>query len=63
MGLTDCVVSTPEDYVQLAVRIANDADFRQRIVEQIQSRSSILFENIEEVRCFEQSLLQCADRV
>lgn len=63
MGLTDCVVSTPEDYVQRAVRISNDTDFRQRIVEQIQSRSSILFENIEEVRCFEQSLLQCADRI
>lgn len=63
MGLTDCVVGTTADYVTLAVRIANDGNFRRRLVEQIQSRSSILFENIEEVRCFEQSLLQCAGRV
>jgi predicted O-linked N-acetylglucosamine transferase (SPINDLY family) len=62
MKFTDCVVSTVDDYVALAVKIANDSVLRHQAVEQIRSKSSIVFENIEEVRCFERSLLQCAGR-
>jgi len=45
MNLEDCVAASVADYVQRAVRIAADGDYRQALCEQIRERSEVLFEN------------------
>ena len=37
MGVTDCVVSTPEEYVDRAVRLASDQGYRREVQERIPS--------------------------
>lgn len=60
MQLSDCVVATEEDYVQVAVRLGTDRDARRRVQSKISERSSVLFRNPDEVRCFEEALTEMA---
>jgi len=53
MGVTACVASGPEDYVDIAVRLGTDADFRASVRRQIEERSDVLFEDVEAVRQYE----------
>jgi protein O-GlcNAc transferase len=45
MGVTDCVAKNASDYVQLAVRLGTDRDFRQAVREKIMAAGHVLFEN------------------
>jgi predicted O-linked N-acetylglucosamine transferase (SPINDLY family) len=45
MGLSDCVVETPEAYVELAVRLACEDDFQAAISDHIRQRKAVLFED------------------
>ena len=45
MGMTDLVVNSPENYVDLAVRLATDLDFRRAISEKILASCPVLFED------------------
>ena len=58
LGLLDCVAKDKDDYVRIAVRLANDAEFRTRIREEISSRYDRLFENHAFVRELEQFLIE-----
>ena len=49
MGLTDCVADSPSHYVEIALRLANDAAFRGSIVERIRRASPRLFDDQEAV--------------
>lgn len=57
MGFQDLVVSSIDEYTSLAVRLANDAEFRAGTLRSIQTSSHRLFENAQEVRCLEDTLL------
>ncbi len=59
MGLEECVASNKEEYVELAVSIANDADKREALKEKFLSRSSVLFENAAAIDDFEYFLTNC----
>lgn len=50
MGLPDCVASDPEDYVNIAVRLATDRDYRDTVRSKIHAASDVLFEDLEAVR-------------
>lgn len=50
MGVTDTIASSPEEYVEKAVAIANDPEYRDDISQRILERSEVLFENISAVR-------------
>ncbi len=50
MGLTDCVVESPQQYVDLAIRLGVDADYRQAMSRRILDRCGVLFEDPDEVR-------------
>ena len=50
MGLMDLVAATPEQYVEIAVRLGTDPDFRREIRARIARSSPILFENPVVVR-------------
>ena len=45
MGLSDLIASSPEDYVEKAVRLATDADHRARTSERIVARQDTVFED------------------
>ncbi|MBI3860694.1 MAG: tetratricopeptide repeat protein [Planctomycetia bacterium] len=45
MGLFDCVAKDAEDYVRIAVRLANDREFREVIIEKIFARNGVLYNN------------------
>ena len=50
MGFSDCVASTPEQYIDIAVALGTDAKFRAEVVEKIRRASPVLFEDMEAVR-------------
>ncbi|MBW2194995.1 MAG: tetratricopeptide repeat protein [Deltaproteobacteria bacterium] len=50
MNIMDCVADSPESYVNIALRIANDKKWRQEITGKIKARANLLFKDIEAVR-------------
>jgi predicted O-linked N-acetylglucosamine transferase (SPINDLY family) len=53
MGWTDCVVNSREQYIDLAVRLANVRAYRASIREKLRTTSHLLFEDPAEVRAIE----------
>jgi len=62
MGVTELIVDTDEAYVDLAVRLARDAEYRHDIRLRIASARSILFDDITPVRALEDFLLRVVKR-
>lgn len=54
MGLMDLVAATPEQYVEIAVRLGTDPDFRGDMRAGIARSSAVLFEDRDVVRPYEQ---------
>jgi predicted O-linked N-acetylglucosamine transferase (SPINDLY family) len=54
MGVLDCVARDRAHYVDLAVRLGTDADFREHVRVQIDAAAGALFEDITAVRAIEQ---------
>lgn len=50
MGLDDCVVSSIDEYIELACRIGSDEAFRDQLRLKILAKSHLIFENINTVR-------------
>lgn len=61
MNLLDFVVANPQEYVELALRLGTDKDYRRHASERIQASADVLFEDPEEVREVERFLRQAAD--
>jgi protein O-GlcNAc transferase len=62
MGLLDCVAQTSQDYVDLAVRLAQDADYRAAMRTKIAERSDVLFDDTAAVREIEKFLVQAFEQ-
>jgi len=45
MGIGDLIAASPDEYVQLAVRVATDLDFRQFVQSRLAERSELLFDD------------------
>lgn len=58
MNLMDCVASTPEEYVEIAVRLATDREYREMIRGRILAANHVLYEDHSVVRELEQFFLQ-----
>ena len=56
MGFTDLIVSTPQQYIETAVRLGTDRSERDRVSTQILERCPILFDDPLEVRGLETRL-------
>jgi predicted O-linked N-acetylglucosamine transferase (SPINDLY family) len=54
MGVLDCVATSPEEYVALAVRLAHDRPFRAAVQEKLRAATGRLYETLEAVRELEQ---------
>ncbi len=61
MGMTDCVVTTPEEYVQQAVRLGSDRDYRETILQGLREKSEVLFEDISIVQEYERIFQDLVD--
>ncbi len=57
MNVMDLVCNDSEQYIQRAVRLANDADWKKQLSEKIQEGNHIFYENPDSVRELEQFLL------
>jgi predicted O-linked N-acetylglucosamine transferase (SPINDLY family) len=56
MGLPDLVVSSPAHYIETAVRLGTDRSYNELVRRRIRAASSVLFEDLDEVRGWEQFL-------
>jgi predicted O-linked N-acetylglucosamine transferase (SPINDLY family) len=50
MGISECVASDAQQYVQIAVALGTDAAFRAEVAEKVRRSSPVLFEDLEAVR-------------
>lgn len=66
MEIDDCIALHPEEYVEIAVRLGTDVDYRAEVSGRISTRSALLFENLEAVRelerVFEQLIQEARSR-
>lgn len=58
IGVTDCIAETPDDYVDLAIRLATEPSFRNKIVEKILANNDRLFENQKAISEWERFFLE-----
>lgn len=57
----DCVASSAEEYVELAVRLGSDCDYRHSVKERILAACHLLFEDLDAVRQHEAFFEQAID--
>ncbi len=62
MGLDDLVATSGDDYVDLAVRLATDAGFRERTRTRIAAARGVLFDDVAPVRALEDFLVDVTRR-
>ena len=65
MGMIDLVAKDIPDYINLAHRLANDAEFRQNMIKRIKESSPVLYKNealIDELSDFLQKALEYQER-
>lgn len=61
MGWTDCIVDSAEQYIGLAVRLADDRSYHASVAERIRAASPVLFEDMDEVRDLESFIQRACD--
>ncbi len=62
MGVMECVAADIDDYVNKAVRLGTDADYRASVSSQIREASPLLFEDTEAVREHERIFQELIER-
>lgn len=60
MGTPELIASSPENYVDLNYRIANDRDFRASLMSKVEDRLPGLFENTRAIRELERFFISAA---
>ncbi len=56
MQVLDCVVATPKEYIELAVRLGTEPDYRAHLRAKIQQANGVLYDNVAGVRALEEFL-------
>jgi protein O-GlcNAc transferase len=54
MGVMDCVANDAASYIETALRLANDKDWREEVRRKIRANADVLFEDMEMVRELEE---------
>lgn len=57
LGMDDLVARTDDEYVRLAVRLAEDEPYRQQVRRELLQRQPVLFGDLEPIRALERFLL------
>jgi protein O-GlcNAc transferase len=58
MGLMECVASSPEEYVEIAVRLGTDRPYALEIRERIRALNHVLYEDRRVIDEFERFFLE-----
>ncbi|MGE3313863.1 MAG: tetratricopeptide repeat protein [Planctomycetaceae bacterium] len=61
MGVTECIANSPEQYAEIAVRIASNEEFRDELRAKIRDGSSVLFDDASVVGEYEEHFLKWID--
>ena len=61
MGLSELVAPTEEAYITLVVRLAKDAEYRQRMRARIQESRNVLFNDLAPIRALEEFLTRATE--
>ena len=56
VGLEELIATTPDEYVEIAVRLGTDPAYRRNIVRMLEDRRGILFNDSVPIRAFEDFL-------
>jgi predicted O-linked N-acetylglucosamine transferase (SPINDLY family) len=62
MDLTETVAATPDDYVDIAVRLGLDDEWRSHIGEQMRERGLLIYDDETAIRALESFLLRVTGR-
>jgi predicted O-linked N-acetylglucosamine transferase (SPINDLY family) len=62
LGLSELVAKTDQDYIDLAVKLGQDAGYRDRIRTRIEASRHLIFDDIAPVRALENFLIGVTDR-
>ena len=60
MGYMECVATTPEEYIRLAVRLGTDKDYREKIRQEILMTSNVLYEDSRVVQELAEFFIACS---
>ena len=62
MGIQDCLASTVDEYVETALKLVNNYDFRNSVVAKINKNKNLLFEDPESVKDWTKCLLDLGEK-
>jgi predicted O-linked N-acetylglucosamine transferase (SPINDLY family) len=62
MGISETIAQTKEEYVQMAVRLGQDAQYRQHISQQIAQKKHQLYGDLKPVRALEDFILKLVNK-
>jgi predicted O-linked N-acetylglucosamine transferase (SPINDLY family) len=63
MGMTECVATTPQHYVEIALKLGTNPAYRQSLATRIYQASAVLFDNYETVKALEDFLEEAVSMV
>ena len=61
MGITECVAGSADDYVEKAVRLGTDCEWRTYVGDRIRKSSDAIFESSESIREYDRIFRQLVD--
>jgi protein O-GlcNAc transferase len=62
MGVEETIAATKDDYIQMAVRLGQDADYRQQLKQLISENKYKLYEDLKPVRALENFIFNIFDQ-
>lgn len=63
MGMQECIGSSPEDFVRIAIKLGTEENYRQYVKSEILRRNEVLFEDRRVAREFERFFREAVARV
>jgi predicted O-linked N-acetylglucosamine transferase (SPINDLY family) len=63
MGINDCIAENELNYIELAIKLANNQTWKKEISEKIKRRSHVLFKNLESIKELEQFFIKAYARI
>ena len=62
IGLGECVATSEDQYVQLAVKLGRDKDYRRQVQARMEASRDVLYEDSTSIKAFEEFLLKVTGR-
>jgi hypothetical protein len=63
MALDECIAKTDQEYIEQAVRLAQDKPYRDQVSSKISTKRDILYDDLESIRALEEFLVLAIDEI